>query len=158
MFGGRYPNIDRWAMRHHSGKAVPFRALPPIGRPVFRGRSSGGIIMNTALARRLALGDRVIWMGKDDCQPSGPGTIIRITAHQVEVLWEGETARRYRRAQLYNLRHVKLISAAAEPRCKPPNRLESASFVGVCVVRPAAKQDQVSIEVGRWAVGGDGAR
>jgi hypothetical protein len=52
--------------------------------------------MNTALARRLALGDRVIWMGKDDCQPSGPGTIIRITAHQVEVLWEGETARRYR--------------------------------------------------------------
>jgi hypothetical protein len=97
-------------------------------------------------------------MGKDDCQPSGPGTIVRITAHQVEVLWEGETARRYRRAQLYNLRHVKLISAAAEPRCKPPNRLESASFVGVCVVRPAAKQDQVSIEVGRWTVGGDGAR
>jgi hypothetical protein len=31
--------------------------------------------MNTAMARRLALGDRVIWMGKDDCQPSGPGTI-----------------------------------------------------------------------------------
>ena len=97
--------------------------------------------MNTALARRLALGDRVIWMGKDDCQPG--------VAHQVEVLWEGETARRYRRAQLYNLRHVKLISAAAEPRCKPPNRLESASFLGVCAVRPAAKQDQVSIEVGR---------
>ena len=71
--------------------------------------------MNTALARRLALGHRVIWMGKDDCQPSGPGTIIRITAHQVEVLWEGETARRYRRAQLDNLRHVKLMSAA-EPR------------------------------------------
>jgi hypothetical protein len=65
--------------------------------------------MNTALARRLALGDRVIWMGKDDCQPSGPGTITRITAHQVEVLWEGETARRYRRAQLYNLRRAKLI-------------------------------------------------
>ena len=62
--------------------------------------------MNTALARRLALGDRVIWMGKDDCQPSGPGTIIRITAHQVEVLWESEMARRYRRGQLYNLRHV----------------------------------------------------
>jgi len=60
-----------------------------------------------------------MWMGKDDCQPSGPGTIIRITAHQVEVLWEGETARRYRRAQLHNLRHVKLISAAAEPRCQP---------------------------------------
>jgi hypothetical protein len=47
--------------------------------------------MNTALARRLALGDRVIWVGKDDCQRSVPGTITRITAHQVEVLWEGET-------------------------------------------------------------------
>jgi len=38
-------------------------------------------------------------MGKDDCQPSGPGTITRITAHQVEVLWKGATARRYRRAR-----------------------------------------------------------
>ena len=98
--------------------------------------------MNTAIARRLALGDRVIWMGKNDYQPSGSGTIIRITAHQVEVLWERETAKRYRRAQLHNLRHEKLISAAAEPRCKPHHRLESASFAGVCVVRPAAKQDQ----------------
>src|SRR5258708_30836492 len=105
--------------------------------------------MNSALASRLALGDRVIWMGKDDCQPSGPGTIIRITAHQVEVLWEGETARRYRRAQLYNLRHAKLISAAAEPRCKPPNRLESASFVVDFALRPAARQDQGSMEAGR---------
>ena len=75
--------------------------------------------MNTAFARRLALGDRVIWMGKDDCQLSGPGTIICVTAHQVEVLWEDETARRYRRAQLHNLRHVNLISAAGEPRCQP---------------------------------------
>ena len=100
--------------------------------------------MNTAMARRLALGDRVIWMGNDACQSNGCGTVIRITAHQVEVLWEGETARPYRRAQLYNLRHVKLISAAAEARCQPANRFESASFVGVCVVRPAAKQDQVS--------------
>ena len=98
--------------------------------------------MNTAFARRLALGDRVIWMGKDDCQPSGPGTIIRITAHQVEVLWEGESARRYRRAQLHNLRHVKLISTVADPRCEPHNYLESASFVGACLVRPAAKLDQ----------------
>jgi hypothetical protein len=62
--------------------------------------------MNTATARRLALGDRVIWIGKDDFQPSVPGTITRITAHQVEVLWECETARRYRRAQLHGLRHV----------------------------------------------------
>jgi hypothetical protein len=37
--------------------------------------------MNTAMARRLALGDRVIWMGNDR-QPSGTGTITRITAHQ----------------------------------------------------------------------------
>jgi hypothetical protein len=48
-------------------------------------------------------------IGKNDYQPSGPGTITRITAHQVEVLWEDETARRYRRAQLHNLRHAKLI-------------------------------------------------
>jgi hypothetical protein len=109
----------------------------------FEGDHLGGIIMNTAFARRLALGDRVIWMGKDDCQPSGPGTIIRVTAHQVEVLWEDETARRYRRAQLHNLRHVNLISAAGEPRCQPPSRFERVSFVGVCVVPPAAKQDQV---------------
>ena len=89
--------------------------------------------MNTALARRIALGDRVIWMGKDDYQSSGLGTIIRITAHQVEVLWEDETARRYRRAQLHNLRHGKLISAAAKPRCTPHYDLESVSYVGVCV-------------------------
>jgi hypothetical protein len=35
---------------------------------------------------RLALGARVVWIGKDDYQPSGPGTITRITARQVEVL------------------------------------------------------------------------
>src|SRR5262249_14251805 len=87
--------------------------------------------MNTALARRLALGDRVVWVGKNDYSPGGPGAITRITAHQVQVLWEDETARRYRRAQLHNLRHVKLISAAAEPRCEPHNCLESASFVGL---------------------------
>jgi len=71
-------------------------------------------------------------MGKDDCQPSGPGTIIRITAHQVEVLWEDETARRYRRAQLHNLRHEKPISAAAKLH-GPHYDLESTSYVGVCV-------------------------
>jgi hypothetical protein len=71
-------------------------------------------------------------MGTDDYQPSGPGTIIRITAHQVEVLWEGETAKRYRRAQLHNLRHEKL---AAERPCTPYYGLESASYVGVCVER-----------------------
>src|SRR5215831_18237527 len=44
---------------------------PPVDLPSLADQS-GGIVMNTALARRLALGDRVIWMGKDDCQPSGP--------------------------------------------------------------------------------------
>jgi hypothetical protein len=45
-------------------------------------------------------------MGRDNCQPEGTGTITRITAHQIEVLWEGESSRRYRRAQLHNLRHA----------------------------------------------------
>ena len=81
-------------------------------------------------------------MGKGDCPPSGRGTIIRITAHQVEVLWEGETARRYRRAQLHNLRHEKLISATAESRCTSQYVFESASYAGVCVAPPAGKHDQ----------------
>jgi hypothetical protein len=72
--------------------------------------------MNTAVARRLALGDRVVWIGKDDYQPSGPGTITRITPHQVEVRWEDETARRYRRAQLHNLRHRNLVCELHEAR------------------------------------------
>ena len=72
--------------------------------------------MNTAVARRLALGDRVVWIGKDDYQPSGPGTITRITAHQVEVLWEDETARRYRRTQLHNLRHSKFTPTGSRLR------------------------------------------
>ncbi len=88
--------------------------------------------MNTTLGRRLALGDRVIWMNKDDCRLTGPGTIIHITAHQVEVLWEGETARRYRRAQLYKLRHVKLISA---------ERSLDFSAVNVCGSRVAERAD-----------------
>ena len=79
------------------------------------GRSIGGIVMNTAMARRLALGDRVVWIGKD-YEPSGQGTITRITAHQVEVRWEDETARRYRRAQLHNLRHRKLVCELHEAR------------------------------------------
>ena len=99
--------------------------------------------------------------GKNDYQPSGPGTITRITAHQVEVLWEDETAIRYRRAQLHNLRHPKLICelhgewsamfidgvqesisparsfcrTCVEPHCsRPPPGLESSSDV----IRPGA--------------------
>src|SRR5262249_17232883 len=93
------------------------RALPIDPR---YGDFLGGSTMKTAIARRLArrlsLGDRVLWVGNDDRRPGGPGTITRITAHQIEVWWEGETARRYRRAQLHNLRHVKSITAAADPR------------------------------------------
>src|SRR5262245_38743229 len=92
-------------MRHSGKGRRRSRATPR--RSSFIGRSIGGIVMNTAMARRLALGDRVVWIGKD-YEPSGPGTITRITAHQVEVLWEDETARRYRRTQLHNLRHSKL--------------------------------------------------
>jgi hypothetical protein len=76
--------------------------------------------MNTAMSRRLALGDRVIWMGNDAWQPNGCGTIIRITAHQVEVLWEGETAKRYRRPQLHNLRHENLIFRGGGPSLQAP--------------------------------------
>ena len=65
--------------------------------------------MNTAVARRLALGDRVIWIGDDGYRPSGPGTITRITAHEVAVRWDGGAVTRYRRAQLHNLRHVKFF-------------------------------------------------
>jgi hypothetical protein len=74
----------------------------------------GEITMNTAVARRLALGDRVIWIGEDDDQPTGLGTISRITAHEVEVRWDGGTVTRYRRAHLLNLRHVKPISETVE--------------------------------------------
>src|SRR5262252_3664228 len=105
---------NRWAATAGRYEGAPARKRPcrsrvTARRSSFIGRSIGGIVMNTAVARRLALGDRVVWIGKDDYQPSGPGTITRITAHQVEVLWEDETARRYRRTQLHNLRHSKLI-------------------------------------------------
>jgi hypothetical protein len=76
--------------------------------------------MNTAMARRLALGDRVVWTGKDDCEPRGAGMIIRITAHQVEVLWEGASARRYRREQLYDLRHENPIFRGGAPPVQTP--------------------------------------
>jgi hypothetical protein len=101
--------------RRHSGKgrAVPERR--PVD-PLLLADQSEGIVMNTTVARSLALGDRVTWAGKNDYQPSGPGTITRITAHQVEVLWEDETARRYRRTQLHNLRHRKLVCELHEAR------------------------------------------
>ena len=65
--------------------------------------------MNTAAARRLAFGDRVVWIGKDGYQPAGLGTITRVTAHELEVSWDSERVVRYRRVQLYNLRHANKI-------------------------------------------------
>jgi hypothetical protein len=90
---------------------VPFSTLPPVDltcspSPAF----FQGVVMNTAVARRLALGDRVIWIGNE----SPSGTINRITAHEVEVRWDGGTMARYRRMHLHNLRHVKLISDLVE--------------------------------------------
>jgi hypothetical protein len=62
--------------------------------------------VNTAAARRLAFGDRVVWVGKVGYQPAGLGTITRVTAHELAVTWDGERVIRYRRVQLYNLRHA----------------------------------------------------
>ena len=70
--------------------------------------------MNTAMARRLALGERVVWIGKEACQPTGAGTITRITAHVVEVHWDCGAGTRYRRAQLHQLRHANLGFGTAE--------------------------------------------
>ena len=106
-----------------AGRAVPKRCRPSIPAPPVVGHQSGdrckgiasrGVIMNTAVARRLALQDRVVWIGNDDYQPVGLGTITRITAHTVEVRWDGGTLTRYRRVHLHNLRHANLISGAAE--------------------------------------------
>ena len=65
--------------------------------------------MNTAMARRLALGDRVVWIGREAAHSAGPGTITRITAHAVEVRWDGGPGTRYRRVQLQYLRHANLV-------------------------------------------------
>jgi hypothetical protein len=70
--------------------------------------------MNTAVARRLALADRVVWIGEDGYQPAGLGTITRITSHEVEVRWDGGTLARYRRVHLLNLRHAKFTAETAE--------------------------------------------
>jgi hypothetical protein len=72
--------------------------------------------MNTAVARRLALGDRVVWIGSDGYQPAGPGTITRISVHEVDVRWDGGTLKRYRRVHLHNFRHVTVISETVEDR------------------------------------------
>ena len=88
--------------------------------------------MNTAVARRLALGDRVVWIGND-----GPlGTITRITAHVVEVRWDGGTMARYRRTHLLSLRHVHLISDTVERgRMTPEPSTTSDCCSGVNVYR-----------------------
>jgi hypothetical protein len=67
--------------------------------------------MNTAVALRLALGDRVVWIGKEANEPARLGTVTRITAHAVEVRWDSGTGTRCRRAHLYHLRHVNVAEA-----------------------------------------------
>jgi hypothetical protein len=62
--------------------------------------------MNTAVARRLALDDCVVWIGKGGYQPTGLGRITRVTVHEVEVRWNVGTTKRYRRPHLHNLRHA----------------------------------------------------
>ena len=70
--------------------------------------------MNTAAARRLAVGDRITWTGGDGYQPAGPGTITRITVHEVDVRWDSGALKRYRRADLPNFRHEKLVCETEE--------------------------------------------
>src|SRR5262249_16096198 len=75
---------------------------------------------NTAVARRLAFGGRVVLVGKNGYQPRGPGPVTPITGHQVEGLWEEETARGHRRPQLYKFRKTRLVSEPHgewDPRC-----------------------------------------
>jgi hypothetical protein len=90
--------------RRHGGDGRAISELPPIGSDFLL---QSGIVMNTAVARRLVLGDRVVWIDRDGYQPNGLGTITRITAHEVQVRWDGGTVTRYRRAHLHNLRHVR---------------------------------------------------
>jgi hypothetical protein len=108
--------MDQWATIAAAAKAPKRKGRALLGR---RPRSksifvaiNGDFGMNTAVARRLALGDRVVWLGKDGYQPTGSGTITRITAHEVEVRWQGEAVSRYRRAHLHNLRHVEVVTQA----------------------------------------------
>jgi hypothetical protein len=72
--------------------------------------------VNTAAARRLAFGDRVVWIGKDGYQPAGLGTVIRVTAHHLAVSWDGERVIRYRRVQLCSLRHANPADGADAKR------------------------------------------
>jgi hypothetical protein len=80
--------------------------------------------VNTATARRLAFGDRVVWIAKDGYQPAGLGTITRVAAHELEVSWDGERVIRYRRAQLYNLRHANKIGL-------PPMSVQMSDLAGI---------------------------
>jgi hypothetical protein len=70
--------------------------------------------MNTAMARRLTVGDRVVWIGKEASEPGGLGTVTRITAHAIEVRWDSGAGTRCRRAQLHHLRHANFIFGMAE--------------------------------------------
>jgi len=63
----------------------------------------------------LALGDRVVWIGKDKegAEPAKLGTVIRITAHAIEVRWDSGAGTRCRRAHLYHLRRLNAAESVA---------------------------------------------
>jgi hypothetical protein len=83
--------------------------------------------MNTAIARRLSIGDQVIWVGNDDSKPRGPGTITRITAHQIEVWWEGQAADAI---DARNCTTFDTFLWPRSPRREPDNPLETDSLLG----------------------------
>jgi hypothetical protein len=47
--------------------------------------------------------------------------------HEVEVHWDGGTVTRYRRANLHNLRHVKLISETVDSGRRPDSMLRGCA-------------------------------
>jgi hypothetical protein len=120
--------------------------MPIAPESLLRLPSTWGGIMNTAVARRLTLEDRVVWIGKDGYQAAGLGTITRITVHEVEVRWDGGSVTRYRRAHLHNLRHAKFISETVESDHKVHYSPESFHFQKSCAVRsPMIAQDKITI-------------
>jgi hypothetical protein len=89
--------VNRWAAntgRYEGATAEMAAPFPRLAAPPIRLPPSpainGKVVMNTAATRWLALGDRVVWIDKDDHQPTGLGTTTRIAAHEVEVRWDAK--------------------------------------------------------------------
>jgi hypothetical protein len=87
--------------------------------------------VNTAAARRLAFGDRVVWVGRDGYQPAGLGTIIRVTAHHLAVSWDAERVIRYRRVQLDSLRHAKPVDGTGAEQLQASDGSEGDKLVSL---------------------------